>query len=490
MQYQFTERYELVKTIEFKNSNPLHVKKIRFFKEEEISGTFLSKEYRYSFDNAVWTNWNTLTQSNLANIEFRDRLNFWLQIKYTRTAIGAGNILRWYLFYDEIGPTPPAPSTDASIDADTLQGEGPEYYLNRENHFGPYTDLIVENVVDGSSAGVYYGRQDSSLGTTLYFKRIEGELGVTVTDTSDGKIIIGIDASIASGGFYESSLDPSISMPNTVGGIPAGTKVYDLNGDTISSLWDALLFPAAYPSLTGPSGTFNINLGATLYEVSTNISPTFTTNFSRGSISPQYTATSPYRSGTPNNYDFTGTGLVDVSSSSLSNAQTIPSYYIKQGNQTWSANVSYNAGVQPYDSKGNIYNTPLPAGSISAGSKTLEGVYPLYATTVNITTLTKQTLVSMLTGNQISFNMVPESGGNKQTFEIPNLWLLARPLVGVQTYNALTLQWEYQGGTAPISLTYWTTSADNQTIQGYLIPYTKYTFNGVDRSSIPVRLVF
>ena len=144
MQYQFNERFEYVKTIEFLNSNPLlNVERVRYFKEEGVTGTFIKKEFRYSFDNSVWTNWNTLTQANLSGIQFRDNPNFWLQVKYTRTGIGSGNIQRWYLFYDSGTPTPPVPPPDASIDADTLGGEPPSYYLDRTNHFGPYLDLIV-----------------------------------------------------------------------------------------------------------------------------------------------------------------------------------------------------------------------------------------------------------------------------------------------------------------------------------------------------------
>lgn len=199
MQFQLT-RYEYVKYIEFINENPLqNVERIRYFKEFELTGDIERKEFQYSWDNATWTNWNTLTQNNLASIQFRDKPNFWLRIRYHRKGIGSGNIQRWYLFYDSAiapGPTPPP---DASIDADTLQGEGAAYYLDRTNHFGPYTSLTVNNVLDGSTVGVYYGRIDTSLGTELLFKRIGAVNGLSVTEEPGGKIIIdapAIDASI------------------------------------------------------------------------------------------------------------------------------------------------------------------------------------------------------------------------------------------------------------------------------------------------------
>ena len=105
-------------------------------------------------------------------------------------------------------------------------------------------------------------------------------------------------------------------------------------------------------------------------------------------------------------------------------------------------------------------------------STSFEGVYPLFATTSNITTLTQQTLVSMLTGNNISMTLVAETGGNKQKFEIPTAWTGAptnKPLLGILTYNSVSGNYEYQGGLnlpstiaadRRISLTYWTIFAE------------------------------
>jgi hypothetical protein len=495
MQYQFTG-LPYIKSVEFfspgiKNSlEPLHVERIRYFQEEGVTGHFTKQEFRYSWDNATWSNWNTLTQANLSSISFRDKPNFYLHVKYSRAGQGSANIDRWYLIYDEIAPTPPSPPVDLSINAWWFRGEGPEYFLDRQNHFGPYTDLNVSNVDDGSTAGVYFGREDSSLGTNLYFKRVKGTEGITVEDGSNGIITLGLDASIAGGSVYDSSLDPSTTMPSSVGGIPAGTTVSDLNGDTISSLWDALLFPTAYPTLTAPNNSFSSNAGS-LQEIGASINIIFSASFSRGSISPQYSAASPYRSGLPNTYTYTGTGIAGaVISTSLTDVSTLTGYTVISGSQSWTNTVSYDAGVQPYDSKGNPYNSPLAAGTTTAKTVSLEGVYPLFGTTVNISTLTKQTLVSMISGDNISFTLVAESGGNKGAFEIPDAWLSLRSLVGVQTFNTVSNQWEYQGGTAGASLTYWTTSSVQETIQGNPINYTRYTYNSTDRSSIQIRLIF
>lgn len=492
-QYEFAggDRTEKVKTIEFINTLPIqNVYAIKFFKEEDISGQFQSKEFRYSFDNVIWSNWNTLTQQNVIAIQTRDNPNFWINIRYTRTGIGAGNILRFYLFYDsDIVPPGPTPA-DASIDADFLGGQPPSYYLDRNNHTGPFLDLQAKNVPLGDpNIGVYHSRSDTSSGTTLYFKRLTGTPNISIVETSAG--LITIDASGAATGVYDSALDPTIQMTEDIGGLPSGTSVAQLEGKTYNEIFDELLFPTAFPTLTNPNNTFVDNVN-NLQEIGASINITFTSGFDRGSISPQYNATSPFRSGLPNSYEYTGAQIAGTfASTSLTDVRNASNYIVIQGNQSWQGRVNYDAGVQPYDSKGNPYLSPLPAGNTSYKSVSLEGVYPLFATWENIITPTKlDTLYSMISGNNIFFPLVNESGGNKHKFDIPVTWLTSRPLKGIQTYNTFAMQWEYQGGSQTSSLTFWNTSGTSHIIQGNSISYLRYTYNGVDRGNIDIRLIF
>jgi hypothetical protein len=357
--------------------------------------------------------------------------------------------------------------------------------------------------------GVNIGDGDASIysekvGNALWFKTLKAGDGIILTSDSstiriDASISGTIDGSVlASMVYYDpSTLDPSLAMPTTVGGIPAGTTVYDLQGDSVTSILSELLFPTQVPTLTGPSNSFTITPttgSASLQEIGALINISSSASLNRGSISPQYSAASPFRSGLPNNYDYSGFGLADVSSAVSPNLQTITGYTVVIGNQpNWSSRIYYDAGVQPYDNKGNPFNSPLPAGITGFINRTFEGIYPLFATTSSITTLTKQSLVSMLSGNNIVIAMVAETGGNKQKVEIPTAWTGAptsRPLTGIQTFNTVSSNYEYQGGTAPLSLTFWTTSAVNEIVQGNNIAYTRYTYNGTDRSSIQIRLVF
>jgi hypothetical protein len=88
-------------------------------------------------------------------------------------------------------------------------------------------------------------------------------------------------------------------------------------------------------------------------------------------------------------------------------------------------------------------------------------------------------------------NLVPETGGDKQKIDIPDKWLSQpRPLVGIQQYNTVSASWEYPGGNAASSLLLWNISTNTHTIAGISENYTQYTYNGTDRSSTQIRLIF
>jgi hypothetical protein len=354
----------------------------------------------------------------------------------------------------------------------------------------------ASGVSGGAGNGENIGNGDASIfydlsGSYLRFRTLKAGSGMKIDVSSD---IIIFDSSGA-GMTYQSTLDPSLSMVTAVGGYPSGTTVNSLLGDSFTEFVDTLLFPTVNPTYVLPTNVFSTN-ATTLQTVAASISITSTATFSKGSILIG-SSFQNYRSGNPINYNYSdpsgNTLIQDVSSASLTNIQTINGYKVLVGYQTFSNNVQYAIGPQPLDNKGMPYGSPLPAGTSSTINVILEGVYPLFATTVSIGTLTQQTLVSMCTANNTQFTMAAESGGNKQTFDIPDAWLgypTSRPLVGVGTYNTVSGTWDHQGGTQATSLTYWTTSAVTHTISSILTNYTRYTYNGTDRSSAIIRIEF
>ena len=232
MQYVLDDPRRYITTIEFRNTLPiLNVERMHSFSEEGLVGTFSKKEFRYSFDNNIWQPWQTFNMGNINSIHFQDNENFYIHIKYTRSSVTSGNLNAIYLTFDSRKNSHSSP--DASIiDADLLDGEHGSFYLNNENHYGPIASLGVFNVVDGSSIGVFDHREDvSSLGTNIYFKRIEGAGGIILSENAG---IITIDASSVKG---EPSIDGGawITNINATGAGNVGNKVYTSNGYVLAS---------------------------------------------------------------------------------------------------------------------------------------------------------------------------------------------------------------------------------------------------------------
>ena len=229
-----------------------------------------------------------------------------------------------------------------------------------------------------------------------------------------------------------------------------------------------MLYPELFPTLTNPSNTFSLSPSGLreIAEVITTV--TLTSGFSKGSINPAYTTTG-FRSGDPNQYNYGGSGVVDIPSTSLNNTTTATNYVVILGNQSWTSAVQYDAGPQPLSSKGNNFNSPLPAGTTGTITRSITGVYPPFATSVSLGTLTKQSLQTMTSLIQVS--LVTEAGGAgvKQKVDIPNAF---SSITGLQQFNTLSNTWD------AINLATFTTSAVTQTIQGQTVNYTRYTHNG------------
>jgi hypothetical protein len=74
---------------------------------------------------------------------------------------------------------------------------------------------------------------------------------------------------------YNSSLDPSLAMPSTVGGIVETTTVADLTSKTIVQLFDDLLFPTVSPTYTIPTILASSTVTG-IREIGLTISPSIT----------------------------------------------------------------------------------------------------------------------------------------------------------------------------------------------------------------------
>lgn len=261
------------------------------------------------------------------------------------------------------------------------------------------------------------------------------------------------------------------STTATVGGIASGTSLFN---KSVYEIFDMMLYPELFPTLVGPDNSFTL-LQAGLREIGeSGLTLNFIATFDRGSITPQYTTATPYRSGNPVSYNYTGPSLTySVPSSSLTNSQTVYNYYVSAGTQTWTNTVSYSMGPQPKSSKDNNYDSPLPAGTTTPKSVSIIGVYPYFATTSNIAILTKQPL-ALMNSPYVQIDMVAESGSNKQRVKFPNAW---STITGIQFFNTVSNTWEWIGGSKANSLLTFTTSPSTEIVQGNIVPYTLWTNN-------------
>jgi len=260
-------------------------------------------------------------------------------------------------------------------------------------------------------------------------------------------------AEISGGGSADIPVFPANTITSvSLAQLPAGSNVSGKNAlEVLDLAINAELFPT---KLSAPTYSFSITPSG-LQEVGSTHFIGFTRTFDRGSISPQYQSESPYRAGTL--IDYTETGHFGVEE-----------YQVLLGANTWTSRANYNAGVQPKGSKGTNYQSPLAAGSTAIVTQTITGVYPVYATTANISLYTKLGLLAH--GADIDVNkMVAETAGAKQSIRIPQEW---GTIASLQQLNELSGQWDN------IDLSTFTKTAVQLTINGSTVNYWEYTHNG------------
>ena len=175
---------------------------------------------------------------------------------------------------------------------------------------------------------------------------------------------------------YNTMLADEISAPTTVGGIMAGTTVGDLKGKPLVDIIDIMLFPTTVRDLVYP--TLSYRPSYQLIEVGTAFSRpvlTFVQNDAGSETNRTETVTLNGVVIEANNYDELGT-------------------------YNYSALVEYEAGEYLRDSKGQLTDQRVEAGSLTA-TATYVTTYPWYAG--NSTNVYKQSLVQfgMSSGEKI-----------------------------------------------------------------------------------------
>lgn len=177
---------------------------------------------------------------------------------------------------------------------------------------------------------------------------------------------------------YTTDLPDSLVVPQTIGGISKGTKVSDLEGSTISQMFDNLLFPEVQPTVQAPSATIyfkNTFSSNGIYEVGTTapIAANFNTSFNRGTC----TVVSQANKNRAGNLD-SGNSFIYYGGNT--STKTLPAK-VTLGTMQYNYHAAYDQGDTLVTSKGNkasVTPNPLPAGSVNSSNLTIFGTYPYY----------------------------------------------------------------------------------------------------------------
>jgi len=281
---------------------------------------------------------------------------------------------------------------------------------------------------------------------------INGTNGTNGTDGKDG--INGTDS------IFTDTKPVSIS----VGGIQTGTVIANKNA---LEIFEMMLFPELFGSIVNPTLIFTFNVPI-LQEVGTILnSISFVSVFNRGSITPQYGSESQYRSGLPISFEYQGSGLQTINTTELTITQSLPSYVVQIDKQGWTAKVNYSGGIQPKGSNGTNYNTPLPSGNILSSELVIYGVYPVFASVININSATKLSLSRH--GSIIYTDMQAETISAKQHIQVPVLY---GTVTSLSQYNTLSGKYDI------IDLNTFSLNTITKTINNILVDYNQYTHNG------------
>ena len=262
---------------------------------------------------------------------------------------------------------------------------------------------------------------------------------------------------------YKSALADDIATVNALGGIPAGTTVAQLKNKTFSQLFDELIFPTVNPTFEAPTAFLSLRSTSTpiIQEVGTKgasvpVAASFNTGYNPGAI--KIAGVKKQNRG--------GGLKVAESFIYINNAPASKEFptEIPEGSIIYKYRAAYAQGPQPLDSKGNNYQTPLPAGTVDSAAITINGVYPYFTNKDNNEAFAK---LALTTSNTLSAVKFKAEGPNKHTFKLYVKYTLTK----VELLNTLSGKYENYG------VDKFTKTTENIEVQGKQVEYAVYTRN-------------
>nr|UVX74516.1 MAG: hypothetical protein [Bacteriophage sp.] len=291
---------------------------------------------------------------------------------------------------------------------------------------------------------------------------------------------------------YKSALGTSIQIPNTVGGIAAGTTVATLNGKKQNEIIDMLLFPEQQPQVVAPSATILLSSGFINNEImevgmaapvaSTNIKTAFNQGYGRVAGQP----------------DKKRAGALNSEASFIyyggqESNKTLPTKVVL-GTMQYNYHAAYAQGEQLVTSWGNkasVQPNPLPAGTVNSAAVYIYGTYPYFANGANASTSNgdgnmpsvpvpnNKLKLYKWTDTLIGAKFASEaSSGTRLEFKFPS----TKNVTKVEFYNTVSGKWEVFG-----SANYVISDAGNIAVQGVNIAYKKLTTQGALSGALQLR---
>ncbi len=261
-------------------------------------------------------------------------------------------------------------------------------------------------------------------------------------------------------------LSAVLNVTKEAGGISVG-DTYNA-GTVFETLWRDLLNPLETPTLTAPSASLTTSADR-LLEVGDTAEVTLVAVLNRGSIVPA-NGTDGYRSGAATSYALNG-------GTSQAGA-TFEGINVDGEHASFTVEIEYAAGEQPKDSRGNNYDSPLAAGSVTSPALAFEFVNALWANTANIASIAKLALVSA-SARVKEFNFPAATVANPEVFDVPATWTVTT----VEVYNTLAGVWE------DCSSEFTITDTNHDDAAGVSTAYKRYTCNlGYAMASRKIRI--
>ena len=174
-------------------------------------------------------------------------------------------------------------------------------------------------------------------------------------------------------------------------------------GTNLQEFATLLLKKTFNPTLTGP--TFSLTNNAGTREVGTSASFNLSFNFNRGNILGasvggvwQPTTSQGSRAGTATSWTINGI----TQSGAGGNVLSVSPVLVPGGN-TFAGTVTYGAGIQPLNSIGGNFDSPLAGGTSPAQSTAVTGIYPYfwYKSSSPITAANMQTFIANGTATKV-----------------------------------------------------------------------------------------